>query len=83
MRLQALRDQDYEAYVRLASKAKDQRLQDLLGKTDDIIGELSGKVMYPSGKHKVDKRSCSLCCMQLPSIWLADSTSCIACIQAA
>ena len=43
-RLRALRDKDYEAYLRLATRAKDQRLRTLLAKTDDIISELGSKV---------------------------------------
>lgn len=43
-RLQALRDRDYDAYLKLARNAKDERLQTLLAKTDDIIAELGGKV---------------------------------------
>jgi len=44
VRLAALRDNNYEEYVRLAQQAKDGRLHELLEKTDAIIAELGTKV---------------------------------------
>ena len=44
-RLAALRDSNYEEYVRLAQEAKEGRLHELLEKTDAIIAELGTKVV--------------------------------------
>ena len=47
----ALREQDYEAYLRLARTAKDRRLRTLLDKTDGIISELGLKARsFPTQK---------------------------------
>ena len=43
-RMQALRDRDYEEYLRLARHAKDARLHTLLDKTDAIMADLGVKV---------------------------------------
>ena len=43
-RISALRDQDYEGYLRLAQSAKDARLRTLLDKTAEIISDLGLKV---------------------------------------
>ena len=42
--MQALRAQDYEAYLRLAESAKDRRLNELLEMTDQIVAQLGRKV---------------------------------------
>lgn len=57
-RLAALRDSNYEEYVRLAQQAKDGRLHELLDKTDAIIAELGAKVFHGcdlSQRRLVDK----------------------------
>ncbi|KAK9808778.1 hypothetical protein WJX72_003449 [[Myrmecia] bisecta] len=43
-RIMALKDNNYEEYLRLAHNAKDKRLRTLLDKTDNIIAELGLKV---------------------------------------
>lgn len=42
-RLAALRDNNYAEYCRLAAEARDDRLNELLAKTDDIIAQLGIK----------------------------------------
>lgn len=43
-RVRALKEHDYEKYLELARNAKDDRLKELMKKTDDIIIELGLKV---------------------------------------
>ena len=43
-RVSALRSQNYEEYLRLATHAKDSRLRTLLEKTDAILSDLGHKV---------------------------------------
>ncbi len=43
-RISALRDKNYEEYLRLARTTKDKRLRTLMDKTDNIISELGLKV---------------------------------------
>eukprot|EP00803_Ostreobium_quekettii_P000818 evm.model.scf_544.7 EVM.evm.TU.scf_544.7 scf_544:32803-45870(+) len=43
-RLKALKDNDYETYLKLAQSTKQRRLQELMKKTDDIAVELGLKV---------------------------------------
>ncbi len=43
-RIVALREQNYEEYLRLARTTKDKRLRTLLDKTDTIISDLGLKV---------------------------------------
>ncbi len=44
-RVSALRAQNYEEYLRLATHAKDSRLRTLLEKTDTILSDLGHKVL--------------------------------------
>ncbi len=48
VRLAALRDNDYAEYVRLAAEAKDERLNELLAKTNYIIAEVGAKARPPA-----------------------------------
>ena len=50
-RISALRDQDYEEYLRLAQSAKDKRLRTLLDKTAEIISDLGLKVPPQAQAH--------------------------------
>lgn len=43
-RVRALKEHDYDKYLELARNAKDDRLKELMKKTDDIIIELGLKV---------------------------------------
>ena len=45
-RIVALREQNYEEYLRLARTTKDKRLRTLLDKTDAIISDLGLKVLH-------------------------------------
>jgi hypothetical protein len=47
-RISALRDKNYEEYLRLARTTKDKRLRTLMDKTDNIISELGLKASSPS-----------------------------------
>ena len=47
-RISALRDKNYEEYLRLARTTKDKRLRTLMDKTDSIISELGLKVFLSS-----------------------------------
>lgn len=46
-RILALRNHDYEQYLRLAQTAKDKRLRTLLEKTDSILEQLGLRVILP------------------------------------
>lgn len=45
-RVRALKEHDYDKYLELARNAKDDRLKELMKKTDDIIIELGLKVGF-------------------------------------
>ena len=47
-RIAALREDNYEEYLKLAANTKNQRLRTLLEKTGNIIEELGLKVCFPS-----------------------------------
>lgn len=47
-RIAALREDNYEEYLKLAANTKNQRLRTLLEKTGSIIEELGLKVCFPS-----------------------------------
>lgn len=49
-RLKALKDNDYETYLKLALSTKQKRLKELMKKTDDIAVELGLKVSLPSSR---------------------------------
>ena len=54
LRIKALKSSDHEAYVRMVQESKNERLQMLLGKTNDIMEQLGQKLQEQ--KNDVDKK---------------------------
>ena len=59
-RIVALREQNYEEYLRLARTTKDKRLRMLLDKTDTIISDLGLKVRSAAVLRPLSAAACEM-----------------------